>query len=373
MNNDLLKDLTRLTCDLVAIESTSDRLDKVSQAVDYAQNYVASITGVYFFRINVGGVSNLVATLHNTRTPQIFLNAHLDVVPGQAFQFQPEVRQGRIYGRGSQDMKGSAAVLLRLLRDLAALPDPPDVGFQFVGDEEIGGFQGTGALFEQGWRSEFFIAAEPSDLQICYAHKGAFWAEVLIPGQPAHGSRPWDSVNPIAALRDGLLAMERLFPTPTQSAWLTTVVPTIIASGDAGNRSPDQTRLTLDIRHIPEDSPDEIVARLRQAFPTAIINTPRSPGAPLATDPHDPWVEHLADCATSITEAPAQLYREHFATDARFYSEAGVPAVILGPIGAGLHSDDEWVDIASLGQTYDILWRLVIEAASRKKIDHPNS
>lgn len=361
MQISLLEDLTRLTCDLVAIESSSDRLDKVREALDYVEQYVASIPGVYFFRIDVGGVSNLVATLRNTRTPKCFLNAHLDVVPGHAYQFQPEVRHGRIYGRGTQDMKGSAAVLLRLMRDLAALPDPPDVGFQFVGDEEIGGFQGTGALFEQGWRSEFFIAAEPSDLQICYAHKGAFWAEVIIPGQPAHGSRPWEGVNPIMALRDGLVRLEQLFPIPRAAAWVTTVVPTAINSGDARNRSPAQTTLVLDIRFIPEDSPDEIIASLGQAFPGASINTPDIPGAPLATNPEDTWVKRLASCVTSVTEAPAQLYREHFATDARFYSEAGIPAVILGPVGAGLHSDEEWVDIASLGQTYDILRRLVMQ------------
>src|SRR5215475_1650607 len=88
------------------------------------------------------------------------------------------VRGGRIYGRGSQDMKGSGAVLLRLLKDLAALDVPPDVGFMFVSDEEIGGANGTGILLEQGWRCGFFLAAEPTDLDICFEQKGAMWVEV---------------------------------------------------------------------------------------------------------------------------------------------------------------------------------------------------
>src|SRR5918911_1597844 len=107
--------------------------------------------------------------LHNEL---VQLTCDLITIPStaeQPAQLQPEVRDGRIYGRASQDMKGSGAVLLRLMRDLAALPEPPDVGFMFVSDEEIGGEDGTGYLAQQGWGCGFFLAAEPTDMQICYA------------------------------------------------------------------------------------------------------------------------------------------------------------------------------------------------------------
>ena len=71
-------------------------------------------------------------TLRAARSAAVMLNAHLEVVPGRPEQFAPEVRDGRIYGRASQDMKGSGAVLLRLIKDLSALPAPPDVGFMFI-------------------------------------------------------------------------------------------------------------------------------------------------------------------------------------------------------------------------------------------------
>src|SRR5262245_7404724 len=128
----LLDELTALTCDLVAIPSIAERPDQLLAAIDYAERYARSVPGVHIHRGEWAGKPNLVVTLRDTRAPAVLLNAHLDVVPARLEQFQSEVRDGRIYGRGSQDMKGSGAVLLRLLKDLAALGAPPAVGFKFV-------------------------------------------------------------------------------------------------------------------------------------------------------------------------------------------------------------------------------------------------
>jgi succinyl-diaminopimelate desuccinylase len=256
-------------------------------------------------------------------------------------------------------MKGSAAVLLRLMHDLAALPERPDVAFQFVGDEEIGGMNGTRVLLEErGWRTNFFLAAEPTDMQICYAHKGSMWVDVQLKGRPSHGSRPWDGVNPIAALGKGLAAIEQRYPTPDEPAWMTTVTPTKVRGGDANNRLADSAALTFDIRFVPEEDPERIIQALHEAFPEANVNA-RTPGSPLYTDPQHPQLRQLAGMISDSIGSQAGFYREHFATDARFYSEAGIPAICFGPVGAGLHSDEEWVDIASLGKTYEILRRFV--------------
>ena len=354
----LLDELSALTCDLIAIPSIAERPDQLQAVIDYAERYARAVPGVYIHRGEWAGKPSLVATLRDTHAPAVLLNAHLDVVPARPEQFQPVVRDGRIYGRGSQDMKGSGAVLLRLLKDLAALDSPPDVGFMFVSDEEIGGADGTGILLEQGWRCDFFLAAEPTDMEICFEQKGAMWIEIHLRGKPAHGSRPWEGRNAMAALRDGLLAMERRFPTPDENAWRTTVVPTIVHGGEASNRLPESVVLTLDIRHIPEDQPDAIVAGLRECYPADEVRLLRR-GPPLSTDPHDAGVQRLAACAAEALGRPTRFYREHFASDARFYSSVGIPAVCFGPVGAGLHSDEEWVDLASLGQLYDTLRRFV--------------
>lgn len=354
---DLLRDeLTALTCDLVRFESVASRPDQLSAVIDYVESYLATIPNIAVERSAAGEKPAIVATLRPTRAPRVMLNGHLDVVVGHPAQFAPAVRDGRIYGRGSQDMKGSVAVMLRLLKDLAALPEPPDVGFQFVTDEEIGGFEGTRRLLEdEGWRCEVLLCLEPTDMGICYAHKGSMWAELLLPGSPAHGSRPWAGHNPVGDLVTGMQALAQIYPTLEAEAWRTTVTPTEIqVGGGSRNQVPGSARLTFDVRYVPEDSADQIVANLQHCFPTAQVVERRSNDG-LHTDPEHPEVIRLAEIIEGRIGHEPRFYREHFATDARFYSHAGIPAVCVGPVGAGLHSDEEWVAIDSLVDLYCIL------------------
>jgi succinyl-diaminopimelate desuccinylase len=355
----LRDELIALTADLIAIPSVEEQPDQLQAVVDYAERYARSIPGVHVERAEEAGKPSLIVTLRDTRAPAVMLNAHLDVVPARPEQFRAEVRADRIYGRGSQDMKGSGAALLRLIKDLAALPERPDVGFMFVTDEEIGGEHGTGYLARAGWGCGFFLAAEPTDMQICYAQKGVMRVEATLPGKPAHGARPWDGENAMGALRDGLVALERRFPTPDEPAWMTTAVPTIVQGGSAHNRLPEKVILTLDVRYIPEERPEDVVAAVGECFPGNAVRLVLPPFPPLATNPADPAVRRLVEVAGGVLGQPARLYREHFASDARYYSDRRVPSVCFGPVGAGLHSNEEWVEIDSLVQLHEVLRRFV--------------
>lgn len=356
MDRPLRDELVALTTDLVRFESTADRPDQLAACMEYVAAYLADVPGLFVERSIANGKPAIVATLRETRAPALMFNGHLDVVVGRPEQFVPEVRDGRIYGRGAQDMKGSCAVMLRLLRDLATLPERPDVGFQFVSDEEIGGAAGTGRLLAEGWRCDLMLCLEPTDLGILYAHKGCMWVELALPGRPAHGSHPWEGHNPIGDLARGLVAVEARFPPPAgPDEWRTTVTPTALQAGAGSrNQAPGSAAVTFDIRFTADDTPEDVLAALRACFPTAtptVIET----GHTLYTDPEHPGVARLADLLEQRLGRPPRLFREHYATDARYYTGAGIPAVCVGPVGAGLHSDEEWVSIASLVDLYHVL------------------
>ncbi|PDW04047.1 M20 family metallopeptidase [Candidatus Viridilinea mediisalina] len=355
MSDPLSAELAALTCDLIRFESIAERPDQLAAVIDYVANYVAALPGVTIERSVAHDKPTLVVTLREGRAPALMLNGHLDVVVARQNQFTPELRGERIYGRGAQDMKGSCAVMLRLIRDLAALPTPPDVGFQFVSDEEIGGAHGTGRLLAEGWRCGFMLCLEPTDLDVLYEHKGAMWIEVRLNGQAAHGSRPWEGRNPVQALTQGLLALEQHYPSPTSEVWRTTITPTRIRVGGASrNQVPAEASLTLDIRHVSQDRPEQLLAAVQTCFPNGEVVV-ASTGPVLYTDPEHPQVRQLAALITKRLGRVPRFYREHFSTDARYYTNAGIPAVCLGPVGAGLHSDDEWVSVASLVDLYHIL------------------
>ncbi|GAB4426984.1 MAG: M20/M25/M40 family metallo-hydrolase [Chloroflexi bacterium OHK40] len=361
MSRDLRDELVALTCDMVRIESIADRPDQLDAAISYVAAYLADIPGLTIEHSLANGKPALVVTMRPTRAPALMINGHLDVVVGRPEQFEPTLREGRIYGRGAQDMKGSCAVMLRLIRDLAALPERPDVGFQFVTDEEIGGAEGTGRLLREGWRCGFMLCLEPTDLGILFEHKGGMWVELRLPGRPAHGSRPWEGHNPIENLATGLAAIRRRFPQPTgPNEWRTTVTPTRMIAGEGGSRNqvPASALVTFDIRWTSETSPDAIQAILTECFPGAeIVVSAAGPG--LYTDPEHPEVCRVAEILERRSGRSPRFYREHFATDARYYTSAGIPAICVGPVGAGLHSDEEWVSVDSLVDLYAVLWEYV--------------
>src|SRR3954462_11211093 len=105
-----------------------------------------------------------------------------------------------------------------------------------------------------------------------------------------------------------MAAMERRYPTPDEAAWRTTVVPTIVQGGEAGNRLPEALVLTLDIRHIPEEQPEQIIAALQACYPAGEVRLIRG-GVPLASDPQDAQIKRLAACAEGVSGRAPQLYR----------------------------------------------------------------
>ena len=122
MDDTLRHELTQLTCDLVAIESTSDRLDRVAEAVAYVEQYARRTSAARVERIDHEGVANLVVTLRDTRSPAVVLNAHLDVVPGRPGQFRPEVRDGRIVPERS--CRSCSAVVANCYAYVRPVPGP---------------------------------------------------------------------------------------------------------------------------------------------------------------------------------------------------------------------------------------------------------
>lgn len=347
-------ELVRLTMDLVEIPSVSDDPAGRAVVIDYIERFCAGLPGVHLARFESDGKPSLVAAFDAEPPKSLILNAHVDVVPGRAEQFRPVERNGRIYGRGTQDMKAAAAAMLLALKDLAEAGERPSVSWQFVTDEEIGGDHGTGHLLANGYRGNFFMAGEPTDLQIVNRAKGILWLVVRQVGNPAHGSRPWDGANPIVPLTEGIGRVLERYPIPAEPVWKTTVTPAAINGGDAQNRVPVECVLKLDVRRIPDESIQDVMGFIRGCFAGAEVEVSHS-GSTLQTPGDDPHIQRLRSVAVAHDANAGALRDEHFGSDARFYSEIGIPAVCFGPLGAGLHSHDEWVDIASLEQYYRIM------------------
>jgi len=343
---------------LVAVPSVSSDAGECGRAVDTVRGLLPQ--GLTLVEVERDGTRSLVASTRPSRAASLVLNAHLDVVPARPGQFSV-ARDGSVArGRGVYDMKGAAAVYVQLLRDIGAMPEAsrPDLQVQFVTDEEIGGHRGSAVLVKEGFTGGFFIAGEPTDLRVCNRAKGVLWLTVRIPGRPGHAAMPWQGDNPIVRSHDGLRRVLERFPVPEAECWTTTATPSAISGGEAHNRVPEHVVLKLDVRPVPDDDPTEIRAFVAACFPGAEVHEAQRAAA-LGTPVANPRVRELMEAQAAVTGSEPALIDAHYASDARYWSAVGVPAVCWGPAGGGMHADGEWLDLHSLGLYDRILRRLV--------------
>jgi succinyl-diaminopimelate desuccinylase len=345
--------------DLIAIASTAGRPDDLGRALDLVLDAVGPGFAVQTFESR-GKPSALVHRLGPRPEFRVILNAHLDVVPGEADQFQARRRGTRLYGRGAQDMKVAALVLAEVFRELAEdLPYP--LGLQLVTDEEVGGFDGTAVQVADGVTAGFVVIGEQSGLRVVAESKGLAQVRLVAGGEAAHAAYPWLGDNAVLTLLAGVGGILRRYPVPAAEQWTTTVNVARIETGNqAVNQVPADATAWLDIRYPPEDtdfagrSGAEIAAHLRDVGGGVLDVHVDSLGPPHHANPAGAEIALLRAAAAGVGY-PGDLLRKHGAADGRFYSARGIDAVIFGPGGGGQHGPDEYVDVATLLPYHDAL------------------
>ena len=292
----------------------------------------------------------LAATAGAAAGPTVVLHGHLDVVPGRPEQFTPHVAGDRLYGRGAYDMKGGLAAMMCALRDLAG-QDAVKVHFVCVSDEESEEEQsrGTDYLVEQGYTGDFAVTGEPTNMHIGVQAKGVLAMRIEVSGRAAHGATPWVGDNAVLKAVDVFRGIEAL-PFARESSDLFDR-PSInlgrIMGGDALNRVPDTCVIDVDVRYLPEQDAEEILAAVRGLADVEVTKVFKR--APALVDREHPYVQALAEAVSKVSDVRERIsVGRDGASDAICFLDAGVPAVEFGPAGDGHHGPEEWVSIDSL-------------------------
>ena len=281
--------------------------------------------------------------------PTVILHGHLDVVPAYASQFEPRIEGDRLIGRGAYDMKGALAAMMCTVRDVAD-QDKVRVRFICVPDEESEDVssRSTDMIVSGGYRGDFAVTGEPTDLHIGVQAKGVLAVRVAVAGVAAHGSTPWLGDNAILKAHDAFRRIETL-PFSRESSDLfdrPSINLARIEGGDAFNKVPDRCTMDVDIRFLPTQDPGEILAQIRAIPDVEILKC--FTRAPAVVSRSNPYVRALRDGIGRSIEGEALSIGRDGASDAISFLEVGIPAVEFGPVGAGHHGPEEWVSIASL-------------------------
>ncbi|WP_396624307.1 ArgE/DapE family deacylase [Luteitalea sp.] len=310
------------------------------------------------------GRPNVVGVLEGAQPgPTLLLCGHLDTVgvEGMTDPFVPVERDGRLYGRGTQDMKAGVAACVGAARQLAA--EGLSRGRLIVAgvvDEEYASL-GAEALVRD-WRADGAVITEPTDLSVGVAHKGFAWLEINAHGRAAHGSRPEEGKDAILAMGRVLGVLERfdqeLRARPTHPLLGSgSLHASTITGGTEASVYPALCRLLIERRTLPGEDGARALHEVEQMLAVLRTNDPEfTADVRLVVERAGYDLDPAAELPQQLIVAgrarglEARVAGMSYWTDAAILGGAGIPTVIFGPRGAGLHSTVEYVELASVDE-----------------------
>jgi acetylornithine deacetylase len=306
----------------------------------------------------------------------LLLCGHLDTVgvEGMAAPFDPVERDGRLYGRGAQDMKGGVAAMIGAARRVAESGGLAGgrLIVAAVMDEEYAS-AGAEALVRGGWSADAAVVTEPTDLAVGMGHKGFSWIEVAVEGRSAHGSLPSEGRDAILRMGRVLSRLEKLdrelqARTPHPILGTGSLHASLIQGGRELSSYPDRCVLQMERRTLAGETGATAAAEIETVLATLRNEDPELRAAcrlfferPAYETPAGQPLPRLLEDAIGRIGRSTRRIGLTFWTDAAVLGRAGIPAVLFGPGGAGLHSTEEYVRIEEVFACRDALAELARE------------
>lgn len=373
-------DAVALARALIQIDSRNPTLAPDSPGEGDCAGALALVLDEWGFSVEVTeavpGRPNVVARLGPSDAPALMLNGHLDVVGVEGMIHEPfvaEVRDGRIYGRGSADMKGGLAAMCAAALAGVGSRAKKQILIAAVVDEEYESL-GLRALLASGVRADAAIITEPTRLAICPAHRGFAWFDVSLRGRAAHGSRydiGVDAITHAGLLLAELDQLERTRDAGPRHRLLGrgSLHASKIQGGVGMSTYPEECNLAIERRTLPGESAEQAMREITDACDRVKARRPDFDArvtlstAQLPSDvPTDaPIVKRLRG-ALERENVPVKIEGLSAWTDAALLNEAGIPAICFGPGDIALaHAAAESVPVEEIGIATRVLTRVVRE------------
>ncbi|KAL6835453.1 peptidase M20 [Trichoderma camerunense] len=309
----------------------------------------------------------------------LMLNGHIDTVTLVGYEGDPlngDIIDGKLYGRGAADMKCGIAAAMVTLANAKQQGLNGDVIFTGVADEEFESI-GTQQVLEAGWRADGAIVSEPTNMGILYAHKGFVWFEVDIHGLASHGSRYDLGIDAICKAGYFLVELDKHASNLTAQTGDSVLGPgsihaSIINGGEEVSSYPALTRIQLERRTVNGETPETVIKELETILDGLVEKVPdfkytlrttfnRSSFEAALDHPFSQLVrKHVS---VTLGEEPV-ISGAPYWTDSALLADVGIPTLLWGPKGEGLHGKLEYADVESIKQVTETLTAIAVEFCS---------
>lgn len=323
---------------------------------------------------------NIIARINPGKRPELLFNSHIDTVPlGELDQWEydplgAEIVDGIIFGRGVADAKSSVVAMIMAAKTIMEMNVNLNgtLIINPVSDEEVGGLKGVKYILDEGnINPDYVVIGEQTDNQIAIVEKGVIWFTIKTIGKTAHASTPWDGVSAIQNMINLLkLVDERIGAKIKTQRHPLTPPPSMnigtIKGGVKTNVVADSCEVTIDRRFLPHENPDSIIKEFTDIIKELEGTDPdfkiefQEPlkGLPINTSPDEKIVK-IAQHVCEGLNLSSELIGYKQASDGRFFSEKGIPTIILGPSDPKVgHTPNEHVkidDVITATKIYSLL------------------
>ena len=367
------KQLIELSQKLISFDTVNTPGNELAAMV-----YLEGVLAQAGFKTNLHefekGRANLIATVSSpAANPPLCLTGHIDVVPlgktkWSTDPFGGEVKDGKIYGRGSSDMKcGVASIVLAAIEAHKQKPDQLDLCLILTAGEEKG-YEGAKAIIREKVVTgpiEALIVAEPTSNIPWFGHKGCLWFEATATGKAAHGSTPELGENAIYKAVKAINILQNFdFKTPAHPLHgKPTLSIGTIKGGSNINSVPDYAEFTIDIRTLPNQDLSEVEKNIAKALQGLVTVKTISDGGAIATDPQHPWMQKVLSLFKKEGKKDQQFEFGNYVTDAGILTPSlgNPPTLILGAGESGqAHKVDEYCYIEKLNESFDLYLKIML-------------
>jgi acetylornithine deacetylase/succinyl-diaminopimelate desuccinylase family protein len=369
----------------------------IQQRSDYPPGDCRAAVALVAEKLSVSGIDyellskqehqpNLIANLGDTgrEVPQLMYHSHIDTVPPGELErwsvdpFGGEIKDGRIYGRGAGDDKGSVAAQVMALVALARAEVPLSgcLRLVVVSDEEFGGTNGTRWLHQESkLRTDALVVGEQTNNQVAIAERVACGIDITVIGKSAHGATPWEGENAVLkAARALTYLQDQLFPRLEARTHPYLPAPTLcvckIEGGQQWGIVPERCKIEMDRRMIPGETREMAMEEIRQtldeyAATVEPLNfelfSTGEVAANIDTSPEDPFVVRANQTLQDLTSEHRPLTGYVQTSDGRWLAKDCIPIIIFGPSEPAVaHSTDEYVSVEQLYEATQFLTLLAL-------------
>ena len=322
-------------------------------------------SGVEFIEFRTGQLTSTIIKPTDSVRPSMIGDGHIEVVPASPGQFTLRRRGGKLWGRGTADMKTQVLAMMHVMRSLVAAGQHHDFWLVLTEDEEVGSQGGAVVVIDhlvgEGLLPPVVFAPDGGpNFGYVEKEKGIATFTVTSKGVAAHASRPYLATNPIDAMFDLAGVLKDAFPDPVdESDWRPSIAMTGIGAGTASNRIPAECRAVFDLRFTEEESPRTVRDTIESLVGRFDASVSFEKVEPTAYYPKEaPAARRFLRLLEDVSGTPPPIIHSAGASNGRHYAAAGdVHVLMSNPMACGAHGEAEWVSEDSLLPYIDLVHR----------------